>query len=229
MWSRQCAGLTLTFHLAGINNQNFLMRDEETGTYWQQVTGLAIAGPLAGRRLAPVPSDELSFAIWRSEQPAGTVLDDVPAYRSDYAPRNWDVEMAKTPTVLSFAQPGLQPRTVVLGLEGFGASRAFVFDRVRRERLVQDRLGGEPVLLLLGSDNLSVRAFRRRLPSGQPAQFYRLPDPRSPILDDAGNGWDFQGCAVTGPAKGACLERLQLTKDYWFDWRNYHPETTVYR
>jgi len=32
-------GLKLTFHLAGINSQNFLMRDEETGTYWQQISG----------------------------------------------------------------------------------------------------------------------------------------------------------------------------------------------
>ena len=48
-------GLRLTFHLAGINNQNFLMRDEETGTYWQQISGRAIAGPLQGKQLTLVP------------------------------------------------------------------------------------------------------------------------------------------------------------------------------
>ena len=32
-------GRRLHFHLAGINNQNFIMQDEETGTWWQQVTG----------------------------------------------------------------------------------------------------------------------------------------------------------------------------------------------
>ena len=41
----------LTFHLAGINNQNFLMRDEETGTWWQQITGEASVGPLQGQAL----------------------------------------------------------------------------------------------------------------------------------------------------------------------------------
>ncbi len=41
-------GLRLTFHLAGINNQNFLMRDEETGTYWQQISGVAIFGSAPG-------------------------------------------------------------------------------------------------------------------------------------------------------------------------------------
>ena len=70
--------MRLTFHLAGINNQNFLMRDEETGTYWQQISGAAISGPLKGSQLTLVHSDELTLATWKSEQPEGTVLDDVP-------------------------------------------------------------------------------------------------------------------------------------------------------
>src|SRR5438552_142183 len=51
------------------------MRDEETGTSWQQVTGAAIAGPLRGARLELVPMDELSFGLWRQESPAGSVDD----------------------------------------------------------------------------------------------------------------------------------------------------------
>lgn len=41
--------------------------------------------------------------------------------------------------------------------------------------------------------------------------------------------WNFQGCAISGPAQGQCLDRLPALKDYWFDWRNYHRETTVYK
>ena len=45
MWKRTLDGRVLTFRLAGINNQNFIMRDEQTGSYWQQVSGKAISGP----------------------------------------------------------------------------------------------------------------------------------------------------------------------------------------
>jgi hypothetical protein len=69
VWTREIAGLRLTFHLAGINNQNFIMRDEETGTYWQQISGAAISGPLKGRHLTLVLSDELTLATWKLEQP----------------------------------------------------------------------------------------------------------------------------------------------------------------
>ncbi|MGH7994658.1 MAG: DUF3179 domain-containing (seleno)protein, partial [Limisphaerales bacterium] len=59
-------------------------------------------------------------------------------------------------------------------------------------------------------------------------QFYRLMD--GPFLMDAetGSEWNFQGCAVAGKLKGVCLARLEAIKDYWFDWRNYNPGTTVY-
>jgi len=41
--------------------------------------------------------------------------------------------------------------------------------------------------------------------------------------------WNFQGCAVSGAAQGKCLDRVPALKDYWFDWRNYHPDTSIYR
>jgi hypothetical protein len=45
------------------------------------------------------------------------------------------------------------------------------------------------------------------------------------MMDSAtGAKWNFQGCT----AAGICLERVDIIKDYWFDWRHYHPETTVF-
>ena len=95
--------MQLVFHLAGINNQNFLMRDEQTGSFWQQITGLAISGPLAGERLTLVHSDEISFAVWKAEQPGGTVLTDDARFVKEYASKDWDKKMARYPTVISFA------------------------------------------------------------------------------------------------------------------------------
>jgi hypothetical protein len=223
--------LRLTFHLAGINNQNFLMRDEETGTYWQQISGAAISGPLRGRRLTLVLSDELTLATWKSEQPQGTVLDDVPEFISDYAKRDWDVRMKRAPTVLDFPEHALTARDLMLGIQAFGASRALLYERVVKEKLVKDHVGAEPVLLVVGPDDQSVRAFRDRIPGVNGAtDFYRITGrPGVQLIDDAtGSEWNFQGCATSGKAKGACLEPIPMLKDYWFDWRNYNPKTTVY-
>jgi hypothetical protein len=234
VWGREANGITLTFHLAGINNQNFLMRDDQTGTYWQQISGRAISGPLAGSQLRLIHSDELTLALWKAEQPQGTVLKDVATYSSQYAPEDWDVKMKKAPTVLSYAGSGLAPRELMLGVHAGGGARAFRFDDVVKERLVEDRVGSEPVLLVVGADGESVRAFSRRLPNGTAvADFYRAVDQTNgaALMMDAltGSRWNFRGCAVEGPRSGECLAKVEVIKDYWFDWRNYNPATTVFR
>src|SRR6185312_7901886 len=167
--------MPLVFHLAGINNQNFLMRDEQTGTYWQQITGRAVSGPLAGRKLTLVPAEELTYKLWKSEEPGGTVLQDVPELVRGYAPQDWDVRMARIPVVISFAQAGIKARDVMLGISVSGASRAFPLHMVLAQRLIQDAVGSEPVLLVVGPDDRSVRVFRRDLRNGaSDPQFYRV-------------------------------------------------------
>jgi hypothetical protein len=223
-------GVRLTFHLAGINNQNFLMRDEQTGTFWQQISGLAVSGPLAGRVLPLVASDELSFALWKSEEPQGTVFNDVARFVPEYSSKDWDVQMRRAPTVLSYRENGMQPRDLVLGVRAFGASRAFRFDSLLGEKLVMDHVGMEPVMLAVGPDGESVRVFRRRIAGVEPvADFYRVEGQGALFLDDkTGSGWNFQGCAISGKLQGTCMERVEAIKDYWFDWRHYHPDTTIF-
>jgi hypothetical protein len=218
--------------LAGINNQNFLMRDEQTGSYWQQISGLAVSGPLKGRQLTLVHSDELTFATWKAEEPQGTVLKNVPKYAADYEAKDWDVRMKRVPVVIRFPEHGMKSRDLVLGIQAFGASRAFLYDQVVKEKLVKDHVGGEPVLLVAGPDDQSVRAFRDRIPGvdGAP-DFYRMiaNKPGSFLMDaPTGSEWNFQGCAVSGQEKGVCLEPVPMLKDYWFDWRNYNSKTTIW-
>lgn len=238
MWTRQIAGRTLTFHLAGINNQNFLMRDDQTGSYWQQITGKAVAGPLKGSTLTLIPSDDLTFALWRSEEPNGSVLKPVAQFAKDYEKKDWEKRYAKARTVISFPKTGIPARELMLGVREFGVSRAYPMKRILDEKLIKDHLGGKPVIVVLGPDNTSVRIFRNYVPDATyEPDFYRYIDARyksdparMPLLTDAATGseWNFQGCAVSGPAQGNCLEQIPAIKDYWFDWRNYHPGTTVF-
>ncbi len=208
------------------------MRDEETGTYWQQISGTAISGPLEGHQLDLIHSDELNFGTWKQEQPQGTVLADAVRYTAEYSAKDWDVKMKLAPTVITFAEHGLKPRDLMLGIRAFGAARAWLYDQVITEKLIKDHVGPEPVLLVVGPDNQSVRAFRDRIPGvNSVPDFYRLADKKHALLMDGetGSEWNFQGCSVSGKYEGRCLEPLPILKDYWFDWRNYNPRTTVYR
>jgi hypothetical protein len=278
-------GRALHFYLAGINNQNFLMRDKETGTWWQQITGKAIYGPLRGASLDLVLSDELTFGEWKSEMSrsdaSAEVLKEVPKYVKEYDSK-WEAEVGKLPVVISFPGTELKSRDVVVGLEIDGASRAYPWDTLVKQSPVVDRVHGTPLLVAVGPDGKSFRVFISRV-DGKDAEFFlKADEPETPaatkpdqaetksasvdakagdsktadakpdaakadassasktapsvalkpwiLLDTAtASEWNFQGCAVSGPSQGKCLDRVPALKDYWFDWRNYHPETSIYK
>ncbi len=219
----------LHFYLAGINNQNFLMRDRETGSWWQQITGKAIYGPMKGASLDLVLSDELTFGQWKSEVTGGQVLAAVAKDAKEYD-SDWEPEVAKLPVVISFPGTELKSRDVVVGLEMGGGARAYPWDAVVKQSPIMDRVHGTPLLLAVGPDGKSFRVFISRV-GGQDAEFFLKGDTRNWALVDTATAseWNFQGCAISGAAQGKCLEQVPALKDYWFDWRNYHAETTVYR
>jgi len=225
-------GRVLHFYLAGINNQNFLMRDTETGTWWQQITGQAIYGPLRGASLALVPSDELSFGEWKSEVSDGRVLAEVPKYKKEYD-SNWESEVAKLPVVISFPGTELKSRDIVVGLKIESSSRAYPWETLVKQSPVMDRVHGEPLVIVVGPDHKSFRVFLSRI-DGRDAEFFlkgeETPSKAWSLVDSTtASEWNFQGCAISGPAQGKCLDHVPALKDYWFDWRNYHPDTTIYR
>lgn len=226
----------LHFHLAGINNQNFIMRDEETGTWWQQVTGKAILGPLKGHQLKEVFHDELSFALWKREQPDGRVLkpDEKVAASNQYEAADWELRVGRMRVVDGTdVDKRLAPRTLVIGITIAGKSVAYPFSALEKQSPIVDTLGSVPIMLALGEDKRSVRAFERTV-DGRRLEFFQKVEKATPatvqlIDSETGSTWNFEGKAVAGPLAGSQLKKVSVLEDYWFDWRIYHPNTTVYQ
>ena len=227
VWKRIVDGQVLTFRLTGIRNGNALLRDEETGTIWQQTTGVAIFGPLKGRHLDLMHSDELTFAVWRSERPRGLILKPDAQFASLYEKKDWEKAIEKDDSVIDTSKTGIAPRELMLGIASGSASKAFPWKAVLAAKLIQDRVGGDPVLVVVGPDDISVRAFR----TDANTTFLRSGSLVGGLMVDAETStiWNFSGCAVSGPRASQCLQPLDPVKDYWFDWLNYHPSTDVFR
>jgi hypothetical protein len=230
VWERTVEGRKLTFHLAGINNQNFIMRDEETGTWWQQVSGEAVFGPLKGRRLNLIAHDELLFSVWMREQPEGRVLRPDEKVAKQYAPADWEERVGRMPVVTpADADEPLAPRELIVGISVGGASKAYPFSKLQQHAPVTDAIGGVPIIIVLDGDKKSVRAFERTI-DGRRLDFSTKPGEPRPGLTDAqtGSAWGFAGKAVSGPLAGRQLRKIPALSDYWFDWKTYHPDTAVY-
>ena len=206
------------------------MQDEETGTWWQQVSGEAILGPLKGKRLEPIEWDEVSFGLWKHEHPQGVVLKDDEKQRKNYAEEDWEKRILKRPTVTAHrADDPLKPRDLVFGVEWNGIAKAYPFETLKKRNPVMDTLGNLPLLIVVDIDGKSLRCFDRGV-DGKPYDFFLRPSQNPLTLFDSqtGSEWDFSGTAVSGAMKGKALRRIPALKDFWFDWKIYHPLTKVY-
>ncbi len=230
MWSADVAGQTLKFHLSGINNQNFIMHDEQTGTWWQQVSGEALHGPLKGNKLTYVLTDEVTFAVWKREHPDGRVLRFNDRFSGRYEALDWEADYEKMPVVVPIEPADqLKPRDLVVGVELNGQSIAFPMSRLQKTRLAFATLGNTPIAVMLGEDQKSVRAFITRL-DGQDLNLTMVAGTQSPQFIDAETStrWSFSGAGLSGKLAGKQLSQLGAMKDYWFDWKIYHPDTRIY-
>ncbi len=159
VWNRMLEGRLLHFRLAGINNGNALLRDEETSSIWQQSTGEAIFGPLKGKQLELVRSNELTFALWRKEQPKGLVMKPNSLYAAEYDPKDWEKHVEKTRTVVDTTKSGIGPHQLMMGVTVAGENKAYPVEAVLAAKLIQDHVGKVPVLVMVGPDGASIRIF----------------------------------------------------------------------
>ncbi len=209
------------------------MQDEETGSWWQQISGSAISGPLKGKKLAQIFHDELSFAIWKKENSNGRVLRPDPEMlkKKRYASSDWEKRVGRLPVPDPFRKKDRwEPREVIVGVISGPSAKAYDLARLLRSGIIIDKVGGENIVLIVGEDNRSVRCFSTVV-QGPVLEFFRVPDAFPMSLRDSATGseWDFAGNALSGSLKGNRLRKIPIVKDYWFDWKNYHPDTVVYQ
>jgi len=221
-WDPVVNGKRLHFRLAGINNGNALLRDEETQTVWQQSTGEAIYGPLKGTHLKMIHSDEMSFALWEREETGGDVLKPDERWVKEYDGRDWEAQVEKTPAMVDTKSSGIEAHRLMLGVERGGNFKAYPLATVMEAKFVQDRVGGQPALIVVAQDGASIRVF-------DPAELMFTPMENGMRDDATGSTWNFKGCAVKGKLAGRCLMQIDAFKDYWFDWMNHHPGTAVFK
>ena len=84
-------------------------------------------------------------------------------------------------------------------------------------------------MLAVGPDNASVRVFRRpHCRRRRAPEFYRVNGRRALLWMPRPAAAGISRAARSRETEGTCLDRVEAIKDYWFDWRNYNPDTTVF-
>jgi hypothetical protein len=220
VYDRAVDGRPLELGAVGLDKGVFILYDRQTHTNWSQITGRALRGPLGGRSLRKRTSLTTTWGKWRRLQPGTTVYVDpaLPGLR-----RFTEETIARM--TLSGAGP-IVKEDLVAGIEGPRGARAYLLRALAGPRVVNDTLDGDPIVLFLAEDGVTVRALRREL-GGRVLTFSVEGD----LLRDlqTGSSWHpLAGRAQTGPLAGRSLEPLVVTTALWYAWHSQRPDTTLW-
>ena len=172
----------------------------------------------------------VSFAVWKREHPNGRILRPDERVAKNYEAANWEEEYAKFPVVTPKNPHDIfAPRTLIAGITLNKKPKAYPVEEINKSKLILDVIGMTPIFLVIGEDKKSVRAFER-IVDGKTLEFLVKTDVEPSQIVDAETAtvWDFSGKGVSGALTGKQLKSVQVLKDYWFDWKIYHPDTLVF-
>jgi hypothetical protein len=129
----------------------------------------------------------------------------------------------------------------VLTVDLSGEAVAYTYDVLREEQVVNDLVGGQPLVVFWTAgmasalDESSIAAGRdvgsanaySRLVDGNVLQF-RVENGQ--IIDEqTGSEWNLLGEAVAGEMKGRELNPVVAINHFWFSWAAFRPETRIYQ
>ncbi|MDQ3554819.1 MAG: DUF3179 domain-containing protein [Chloroflexota bacterium] len=246
VFERTIDGATYDFGTTGnLRFSDLVMYDRQTETWWQQATGRAIVGELTDTQLVFLASQIVSLGDFADAYPAGTVLSRDTGNPRDYGrnPYPGYDRADQEPFLFEGVVDGrIAPKERVVTVELADEAVAYPYAELRKVGLVQDQVGGEPIVVLWESGTASALdapiiddsqdagatgVFRPEA-DGRMLTFSRgAPD--APIRDaQTGSTWDVTGRATEGPLEGARLEPIPHGDHFWFAWAAFEPSTRIW-
>jgi hypothetical protein len=209
-------GRSEKFRLVGMDHFNAMFEDGTTGSWWRQANGEAIAGPAKGKVLKEIPSVQVKLGEWLALHPNSLVMQADKSLAEEYS-KGFDYETGASRKKLTGTDTvSWRDKAWVVGITVNRESKAYDWNRLKRENVINDMLGGAPIVLALAADRSSFFAFKRP----NPATKFSV---RNDSLIAGTAAYAFDGRGPTGT-----LQPLPASQEFWHSWRTFQPATSRY-
>jgi hypothetical protein len=206
-------GRTEDFRLVGMDHFNAMFEDKSTKSWWRQANGEAITGPLKGRMLEEIESQQVTLARWLAMHPTSLIMQPDPALSGKYS-KTFDYETGRSRSSLTGTDSvSWNDKAWVVGVTQNGESVAYDWNRLKRDRVINDLLGGTPIVIALASDGASFVAYSRP----DTASRFTV---RNDSLVGGNRVYDLSGRSANGR-----LTQLKASQEFWHSWRTFQPNT----
>ena len=202
------------FRLVGMDHFNAMFEDQTTCSWWRQANGEAITGKLNGVTLPEVFSQQTSLAEWLLMHPNTLIMQPDTLFKEEYDHmKNYDKGKGKS-SLTKADSLSWKDKSWVAGIVIGADSKAFDWNRLKSERIINDVVGKQPVVLALASDTVSFFAFERPA-----AEKFVL---RNDSLIAGNQAYSLKG--ETGN-QGKPLRKVKAYQEFWHSWKTFHPQT----
>jgi hypothetical protein len=179
--------------------------DHATFSIWSQPTGEALAGPLEGTRLKPLPFQLTTWENWLSAHPETLVMSNQASRMGAFRQR--------------FSE------NFLIGVTVAGEARGYPYELAAEKVLIEDQLGEFPVLIWAVDQD--YRVFLRQV--GDQVLTFRW-DNGNLVDDQTGSTWDPQlGLAREGRYQGQALQQLPSFTIFESSWNDFYPEGDIFQ
>jgi hypothetical protein len=215
------------FRLVGMDHFNAMFEDEDTKSWWRQVNGEAIVGPLKGQKLKELPSAQMRLGAWIHENPGTLIMQPDSAFSKQYA----DLKGFDSGTIKGSLEKrdssSWKFKSWIVGVSYREHSRAYDWNELVANKLINDSIPGLPLVIVLENDGMTFHVMDRRV-DGHPLSF--IWDKSCNCIRDepTHSSWSQTGHCLEGRLKGTELRPVQAYQEFWHSWQSFHPLTTQY-
>jgi hypothetical protein len=227
VFSPMINGKTESFRLVGMDHFNAMFEDSETKSWWRQVNGEAIIGPLKGKSLDEIPSEQMSLSTWIANHPDTWILQPDSVFKEKYDNmKNYDEGKSKS-DLTRHDSLSWNEKSWIVGVQLGMESRAYDWNDLQKIRIVNDILAAEPLVVVIEPDSVSFHAFSRIVDND--TLTFSLNNSATNMMDTKTNSmWNWNGVCASGELQGKKLKPVQAYQEYWHSWRTFRPQTTKY-
>lgn len=217
-----------SFRLVGMDHFNAMFEDATTKSWWQQATGVSIAGPLKGTSLKELPSRQLTLAAWLREYPDSYIMQPDTSFKKAYK----DLADYDKGTIKSSLEKrdslSWKHKSWIVGVLHHNSAKAYDWNELVKRKIIQDTIGDLSIVMALERDTTSFHVYDR-LVNGTLLNFQK--EDNTDLLRDQNTNstWNLDGVCIDGKLKGEKLMAVQSYQEFWHSWSTFHANTTKYK
>jgi hypothetical protein len=205
-----------------------MLEDATTKSWWQQATGLAISGKLKGQQLMELPSAQMSLRDWLTLYPQSEILQPDTLFNPQYAELKGYDEGTIKGKLERRDSASWQFKSWVIGISYNQQDKAYDWNTLVKQKLIEDSMQGTPILITIEDNKKTFYAFNRKM-NNQNLNF--IQGSTGGQLEDLQTHsiWNPNGTCIAGPMAGQRLQPVQAYQEFWHSWKQFHPNTIVYK